>query len=376
MSEASALERQMLELINAERAANGLNPVQLELRLNDSAEDHSTWMLNQDVFSHTGVNGTSAGDRMANAGFEFTGSWRWSENIAWQSERGDPGLEDDVIDLHNALMNSPGHRANILDPNVTVIGIGIELGEFNGYTAVMVTQNFALTSADLQLDDASSPPNQEDPVVVEDVPTNGDDTIILDSPALVRVLRGNDTVTGSSGDDTVFGGNGRDVVNGGDGNDELIGGAGGDALLGEAGDDILRGLSGPDTLEGGAGEDTLLGGDGFDFLDGGSDNDTLFGGLSRDTLDGGEGNDRLSGGFGKDTFVFSEGTDRVIDFNKADIEDFVDLSAAVGITSYADLVANHTEVKNGHLRITDDADNTLILLRTDMTDVDSSTFLF
>nr|WP_254437123.1 CAP domain-containing protein [Ruegeria arenilitoris] len=38
----------MLELINAERASRGLQPVQLELRLNDAAEDHSQWMLDVD----------------------------------------------------------------------------------------------------------------------------------------------------------------------------------------------------------------------------------------------------------------------------------------------------------------------------------------
>lgn len=71
MSQASQFEQQMLSLINAERTSRGLDPVQLELRLNDSAEDHSEWMLNNNVFSHTGVGGSSAGDRMADAGFSF-----------------------------------------------------------------------------------------------------------------------------------------------------------------------------------------------------------------------------------------------------------------------------------------------------------------
>ena len=106
MSRASNLERQMLDLINDERTAAGLNPVALELRLNDSSEDHSQWMLDEDRFSHTGENGSSAGDRMRDANFDFSGNWRWGENIAFQSERGAPGLEDDVEDLHNSLMNS------------------------------------------------------------------------------------------------------------------------------------------------------------------------------------------------------------------------------------------------------------------------------
>ena len=44
VSQADALERQMLELINAERAKVGAGALQLELNLNEAAEDHSEWM--------------------------------------------------------------------------------------------------------------------------------------------------------------------------------------------------------------------------------------------------------------------------------------------------------------------------------------------
>ena len=158
MSRADNLERLMESLINEERAAAGANPVELELRLNASAENHSEWMLANDTFSHTGVGGSSAGDRMEDAGFPFVGSWSWGENIAWQSERGAPGLMDDVADIHDGLMNSPGHRANILNPDYEVIGIGIERGDYLGFDGVMVTQNFASTDGDLQIDNAVSNP--------------------------------------------------------------------------------------------------------------------------------------------------------------------------------------------------------------------------
>ncbi len=372
MSEASALERQMLDLINAERAANGLDPVQLELRLNDSAEDHSKWMLQQDVFSHTGSGGSSAGDRMADAGFVFSGSWRWSENIAWQSERGAAGLEDDVIDLHNALMNSPGHRANILDPNVTVVGIGIELGEFDGHTAVMVTQNFARTSAPLQLDAGTTtgptpvepaPVEPTEPTPVEpepaNAPTEGNDVIILDEASRIGLLNGHDKITGSSGNDTVFGGNGHDEIHGEGGNDFLFGGRHADSLFG------------------GEGNDRLKAGAGHDHLDGGEGNDRLVAGKGRDHLDGGEGNDNLSGGKGSDTFVFSEGVDRVMDFDHAGHHDFIDMTGADGITSYTDLIDNHaTLTQRGHLHIADDDGDVLLLLKTDFNEINASDFLF
>lgn len=155
MSTASALEWQMLDLINQERTSRGLDPLRLELNLNESAEDHSSWMLQTDTFSHTGSGGSSAGQRMASAGFDFSNGWGWGENIALQSERGAAGYADDVINLHNNLMNSSGHRANILNPNYEVIGIGIEVGNYNGWTAVVVTQNFAYTGGTVDLDGGS-----------------------------------------------------------------------------------------------------------------------------------------------------------------------------------------------------------------------------
>lgn len=166
MADASVLERQMLDLINAERAKAGLDPLRLELRLNDSSETHSEWMLQTDVFSHTGAGGSSAGDRMKDAGFVFSGSWTWGENIALQSERGAAGLADDVEDLHTSLMNSAGHRANILNPNFEVLGVGIERGEYKGYDVVIVTQNFARSSAPMQYDGGGS--TYDAPVVVAD----------------------------------------------------------------------------------------------------------------------------------------------------------------------------------------------------------------
>ncbi|WP_170415224.1 CAP domain-containing protein [Ruegeria atlantica] len=167
MSTASSIEREMLALINQERTSRGLDPLQLETRLNDSSEDHSEWMLETDRFSHTGSGGSSATQRMEMAGFDFSGNWRSGENIAWQSERGAPGISDDVAQLHQNLMNSPGHRANILNPDFKYIGIGIETGDMQGFDAVMVTQNFATTQGEVMLDNGSATPPAPTPPVEE-----------------------------------------------------------------------------------------------------------------------------------------------------------------------------------------------------------------
>lgn len=174
MSVANELEQQMLNLINQERSKANLAPLTFNGALNDASEDHSTWMLDTDTFSHTGQSGSSAGDRIVDAGYALEGNWTWGENIGWQSERGEPGLADDVADIHQSLMNSPGHRANILNPNFDEIGIGIERGDFENYDSVMITQNFGATDAVTETpeEEEQQPPvvdnpDEEEPPVAE-----------------------------------------------------------------------------------------------------------------------------------------------------------------------------------------------------------------
>ncbi len=168
MSLQSGPEQLMLDLINQERLDAGLGVLTFADTLNDASEDHSSWMLDENIFSHTGVSGSSSHDRMTSAGYDFDGSWRSGENIAYQSERGAPGIEDDVADLHDALMGSPGHRANIMNPNFTQIGIGIETGQYTGssggsFDAVMVTQNFAYSVAYNPAPGVDDTPSPEEP---------------------------------------------------------------------------------------------------------------------------------------------------------------------------------------------------------------------
>ena len=122
---------------------------------------------------------------MRDAGFDFSGSWRSGENIAWQSERGAPGISDDVAQLHQSLMDSPGHRANILNPDFKYIGIGIERGDMQGYDAVVVTQNFATTDAEVVLDNGNAPaaPAPTPPVVVVDDPAETETPVVVEEPA-------------------------------------------------------------------------------------------------------------------------------------------------------------------------------------------------
>ncbi len=160
----NAYEQYMLELVNrarldpaAEAALYGVNLGTISatskqpLAANDlllvAAENHSQWMLDTDTFSHTGAGGSDPGDRMAAAGYAFTGGWAWGENIAWQGTTGTLNLVAAIDAEHAALFRSDGHRENILNDTFQEVGMGIRTGQMTDdgktYNAAMVTQDFA-----------------------------------------------------------------------------------------------------------------------------------------------------------------------------------------------------------------------------------------
>lgn len=348
MSYADANERFFASLVNQARRAEGLAPLGLEKRLNDSAEAHSRWMLNADVFSHTGQGGSSARQRIEAAGFDLSGSWMTAENIAYVSIRGESDLRDEIRQLHRDLMDSPGHYANIMG-DAAWLGIGLEVGTLTvggrGYKVLMATQNFADTDGQLRLDIGSflrvgePQPNLGMPTRIAwehgfdgtAFTAGGRGTALNDDfrlgwrPDWVDAGAGNDWVAGGFGHDTLRGGAGHDrligeggfdvldggaghdSLQGGIGSDRLAGGTGNDLLWGNAGDDSLWAGDGSDRLMGGPGNDVLAGGPGFDWLSGDAGNDTLQGGQGNDVLRGGAGRDVLAGGMGADSFVFQIG---------------------------------------------------------------------
>ncbi len=151
MSTPNKYESYLLRLINADRHTAGLTPLKFNGDLNTASERHSQWMLNADVFSHTGAGGSTHTARMQAAGYDLSGSWATGENIALQSAGGAAGLWDEVRSLHRMLMNSPEHRANLLSATYKDVGLGIELGQFTSggqtFRSVVVTEDFGRTSA-------------------------------------------------------------------------------------------------------------------------------------------------------------------------------------------------------------------------------------
>ena len=141
----SGWENYLLQLINDSRAQAGVKPLGFDAELVNAAGKHSDWMVAQDVFSHTGENGSSAAGRMTAAGYTWTAA---GENIAYISGSGAATVDaGDVQQLHSMLMNSAGHRANLLNANFTEVGIGITQGDYNGRPAIFVTEDFGRPTA-------------------------------------------------------------------------------------------------------------------------------------------------------------------------------------------------------------------------------------
>jgi len=123
----TAEEQLMLDLVNQERAKAGLPALKPDMRLVESARKKSLDMAQKHYFDHYSPTYGSPFDMMKAAGITYKAA---GENLA-----GAPTVER----AHIALMNSPGHRANILSPLFTHLGIGIVHGEPYG---LLVTQMF------------------------------------------------------------------------------------------------------------------------------------------------------------------------------------------------------------------------------------------
>ncbi|MCL6613629.1 MAG: hypothetical protein K6U03_03235 [Firmicutes bacterium] len=123
----TADEQYLLEQVNAERAKAGLAPLQLDYRLVQTARAKSRDMVQNGYFGHQSPTLGSPFDQMRAAGISYRTA---GENIA-----GNPSAAGAM----RAWMNSPGHRANILNPSFTRIGIGVVDG---GPYGKILTQHF------------------------------------------------------------------------------------------------------------------------------------------------------------------------------------------------------------------------------------------
>jgi uncharacterized protein YkwD len=130
-SSARSTETGVLAAVNAARTAHGLHPLRLDPELRSAARSHSGDMLRREYFAH----GAFAA-RMA--AFHVQGR-EAGENLAWGS--GPYGQAGTIV---AEWLASPEHRANLLKPGFTRVGIGLAGGTFLGTAAAtVVTADFA-----------------------------------------------------------------------------------------------------------------------------------------------------------------------------------------------------------------------------------------
>ena len=127
-AQTSPQEKQLLQQLNESRKEAGLPPLEWDERLADAARLHSKKMADSSQLGHVLPGEPAVADRIAATGIRFN---RSAENVGYNS---------DFDDIQRAWMESPGHRENILNPNYTVVGIGVAKSDDGLYYA---TQDFA-----------------------------------------------------------------------------------------------------------------------------------------------------------------------------------------------------------------------------------------
>jgi len=124
-----SFEYQNFDLVNAERKQHGLNTLDYSKKISHTARKHSEDMVKNNYFDHTDLNGHSPFDRMKRDGIQFNAA---AENLAY-------GQQSSIY-AHEGLMNSLGHRENILNTHVNTLGVGVD---FNNKRQPFWTENYA-----------------------------------------------------------------------------------------------------------------------------------------------------------------------------------------------------------------------------------------
>ncbi len=122
------IEERLISLVNQERSKVGLPQLRMDTAMTQVARVHSRDMFERQYFSHVNPEGRDGADRMREGGVPYV---MMGENLAYSP---------DVETAHQGLMNSEGHKKNILEPKFHRIGVGIVTTDTYG---MMITQLFA-----------------------------------------------------------------------------------------------------------------------------------------------------------------------------------------------------------------------------------------
>lgn len=114
IDDVKALEQKVIDLVNQQRAWNGLSALKANWEVSRVARYKSQDMINKNYFDHQSPTYGSPFNMMENFGIKFNAA---GENIAYGQRT--------PQDVMNDWMNSPGHRSNILNPTYNQIGVGV-----------------------------------------------------------------------------------------------------------------------------------------------------------------------------------------------------------------------------------------------------------
>ncbi|MEV6978716.1 CAP domain-containing protein, partial [Kitasatospora sp. NPDC093806] len=110
-------ERQLVDLVNAERAKNGCGPLRIDPKLHAAAQKHSEDMVARNFFDHVGPDGIRADARLTAAGYRWS---QWGENL-------DRGPTAPAV-VFSRWMDGGIHQSNMLDCAFKDVGIGVATG--------------------------------------------------------------------------------------------------------------------------------------------------------------------------------------------------------------------------------------------------------
>jgi len=121
----------LIDLANEERMAKGLSSLKINDKLVQAAQQKAQDMINQNYFAHTSPLGVNP--------------WHWFDLTGYNYVVAGENLAKDFTDskiLHQAWMNSPSHRDNILNKNYQEVGIAVVEGKINGKNTTLAVQMF------------------------------------------------------------------------------------------------------------------------------------------------------------------------------------------------------------------------------------------
>jgi hypothetical protein len=129
---AAVVPAEIIALTNSERAQNNVGALSEDALLDKAAQAKADDMAQNGYFSHVGPDGKTPWQWITEAGYQYQYA---GENLAVRFI--------DSSDVVNAWMASPSHRANIVKPVYTSIGVGVAQGMYEGQSATYVVQYFA-----------------------------------------------------------------------------------------------------------------------------------------------------------------------------------------------------------------------------------------